>query len=127
MHFDSIPRLMGGESAPQPQVTCTRRASTRCIVNRKPQALRRSKEGMRKFTHYELLGVRQDAAPAEIKKAFRKKVKLYHPDHTPGVDGSRFQAIVEAWDILSDPIKRRIYDRELLNSARAAYPFRKFD
>jgi len=80
---------------------------------------------MRKYTHYDLLGVRRDAPPSEIKKAFRQKVKLYHPDNTPGVDGSRFQAIVEAWDILSDPVKRRIYDRELMNSSPTADLFRK--
>jgi curved DNA-binding protein CbpA len=80
---------------------------------------------MRKYTHYELLGVRQDAAAIEIKKAFRQKVKLYHPDRTPGVDGSRFQAIVEAWDTLSDPWKRKIYDRELLKSARPKDLFQK--
>jgi len=73
---------------------------------------------MRKYTHYELLGVRPEASAEEIKKAFRQKVKIYHPDRTPGVDGSRFQSIIEAWDVLSDPIKRRIYDRELLKSAR---------
>lgn len=73
--------------------------------------------GMRKHTHYEMLGVQQDATTAEIKKAFRAKVKLYHPDRTPGVDGSRFQAIVEAWDILSDAWKRKNYDAELRKSA----------
>lgn len=90
-------------------------------------ALRKLRDGMRKYTHYELLGVRQDAPPAEIKKAFREKVKIYHPDRTPGIDGSRFQSIVEAWDVLSDPIKRRIYDRELLKSSRAKDLFQKSD
>jgi molecular chaperone DnaJ len=71
---------------------------------------------MRKYTHYQMLGVSQDATTTVIKKAFREKVKLYHPDRTPGVDGSRFQAIVEAWDTLSDPWKRKNYDRELLQS-----------
>ena len=80
---------------------------------------------MRKYTHYEILGVQQDASTSIIKKAFRKKVKLYHPDRTPGVDGSRFQAIVEAWDILSDPWKRKNYDRELLQAARGKDPFPK--
>ncbi|MBI4165317.1 MAG: J domain-containing protein [Acidobacteria bacterium] len=72
---------------------------------------------MRKYTHYEMLGVPQGATKAVIKNAFREKVKLYHPDLTPGVDGSRFQAIVEAWDVLSDPWKRKNYDRELQESA----------
>ena len=82
---------------------------------------------MRTYTHYGLLGIRPDASEAEIKKAFREKVKLYHPDRTPGVDGSRFQAIMEAWDILSDPIKRKIYDRQLQKAAQEKDPYRLVD
>jgi curved DNA-binding protein CbpA len=78
---------------------------------------------MRTYTHYELLGVKPDATPAEIKKAFREKVKIYHPDRTPGIEGTRFQAIVEAWDILSDPVKRKLYDRQLREAARDRNPF----
>ena len=78
---------------------------------------------MRTYTHYGLLGVRPDASVAEIKKAFREKVKLYHPDRTPGVDGSRFQAIMEAWGVLSDPIKRKIYDRQLQKAAEEKDPY----
>ena len=76
---------------------------------------------MRKYTHYELLGVPPDAPESVIKKAFREKVKIYHPDRTPGVDGTRFQAIMEAWDILSDPFKRKNYDKELLKAAKEKY------
>jgi curved DNA-binding protein CbpA len=78
---------------------------------------------MRTYTHYELLGVKPDATPAEIKKAFREKVKINHPDRTPGIEGRRFQAIVEAWDILSDPVKRKLYDRQLREAARDRNPF----
>lgn len=73
---------------------------------------------MRTYTHYEVLGVPQNAPLAQIKKAFREKVKIYHPDRTPGVDGTRFQAIVQAWETLSDPWKRKAYDRELLKAAK---------
>ena len=73
---------------------------------------------MRVYNHYEVLGVPQDAPIEQIKKSFRDKVKLYHPDRTPGVDGTRFQAIVQAWDVLSDPWKRKAYDRDLLNAAK---------
>ncbi len=72
---------------------------------------------MRAYTHYEILGVPQNASLAQIKKAFREKVKRYHPDATPGVDGTRFRAIVEAWNVLSNPRKRKEYDRELSESA----------
>lgn len=71
----------------------------------------------RTYTHYEILGVPQNASTAQIKKAFREKVKRYHPDATPGVDGTRFRAIVEAWRVLSNPHKRKQYDRELAHSA----------
>jgi molecular chaperone DnaJ len=78
---------------------------------------------MRSYSHYELLGVRRDAPLPEIRKAFRDKVKIYHPDRTPGIEGTRFQAIVEAWDILSDPVKRRLYDRQLREAAGEDDPF----
>ena len=73
---------------------------------------------MRKHTHYEILGVPQDAPLDRIKKAFREKAKLYHPDRTPGIDGRRFQAIMEAWETLSDAAKRKVYDRQLRNAAK---------
>ncbi|MFB3922007.1 MAG: DnaJ domain-containing protein [Terriglobia bacterium] len=64
-------------------------------------------------THYEVLGVSRQAAADEIKTAFRKLAKIYHPDITPGLDGTRFRQICEAYRILSNPSHRRAYDREL--------------
>jgi len=58
---------------------------------------------------YDLLGVSRDASPDEIKKAYRKKAVVEHPDK--GGDKERFQQIQEAYDVLSDEGKRNIYNQ----------------
>ncbi|KAL5474500.1 hypothetical protein EMCRGX_G026455 [Ephydatia muelleri] len=61
--------------------------------------------------YYKLLGVRKDASDKEIKKAFRKLAMKYHPDKNPGEDSRKtFEKIASAYDVLSDPDKRRQYD-----------------
>ena len=62
--------------------------------------------------YYALLGVRPDATAAQIKKAYRKLAKQYHPDvnHSPDA-AERFREITEAYDTLTDPDRRRRYDR----------------
>jgi curved DNA-binding protein CbpA len=62
--------------------------------------------------HYEVLRIAPDASAAEIKEAYRKLAFLYHPDRNEaGQDASKkMKEINEAYDILSDPIKRREYD-----------------
>jgi DnaJ-class molecular chaperone len=65
---------------------------------------------------YRVIGVRRSASTAEIKAAFRKKAQLYHPDHNPGKEdwaNKRLQAIVEAYEVLCDPARRRLLDRQL--------------
>ncbi|HET6514346.1 MAG TPA: molecular chaperone DnaJ [Thermodesulfovibrionales bacterium] len=62
--------------------------------------------------YYELLGVSKDASQDDIKKAFRKLARKYHPDLNPGDKSSeqKFKEINEAYTVLSDPKKREEYD-----------------
>lgn len=66
-----------------------------------------------KKDYYEILGVKKSASAEDIRKAFRKLARKYHPDVNPGDKGAeeKFKAISEANDVLSDPKKRKIYDQ----------------
>jgi molecular chaperone DnaJ len=63
--------------------------------------------------YYAVLGVPAGADDAEIKKAYRKLARAFHPDRNPGDKGAedRFKEISEAYTVLSDPEKRAQYDR----------------
>lgn len=65
------------------------------------------------MTHYEILGIRKTATSEEIKNAYKQLVKKYHPDVYPGdktFAEKKTQEINEAYDVLSDPDKKREYD-----------------
>ena len=68
---------------------------------------------MAKEDYYQLLGIKRDAKAEEIKKAYRRLARKYHPDVNPGDKAAeeRFKLISEAHDVLSDPKKRKVYDR----------------
>jgi molecular chaperone DnaJ len=63
--------------------------------------------------YYKILGVGKNASDAEIKKAYRKLARQYHPDRNSGDKKAeeRFKEISQAHDVLSDPDKRKSYDR----------------
>src|SRR4030081_4172093 len=63
--------------------------------------------------YYGTLGVKKTATAEEIRKAFRKLARKYHPDVNPGDKKAeeKFKEISEANDILTDPKKRKIYDQ----------------
>lgn len=68
---------------------------------------------MRKEDYYAILGVPRNAKEPEIKKAYRRMARKNHPDVNPGDRSAeeRFKKIQEAYDVLSDPRKRAIYDK----------------
>src|ERR671933_871579 len=68
---------------------------------------------MAKEDYYQVLGVDRKAKPEEIKKAYRRLARKYHPDVNPGDKAAeeRFKLITEAHDVLSDAKKRAVYDR----------------
>ena len=66
-----------------------------------------------KRDYYEVLGVPKTADDATIKKAYRTLAKKYHPDTNPGDKQAEksFKEVTEAYTILSDPEKKRLYDQ----------------
>src|SRR6266498_2793667 len=66
-----------------------------------------------KKDYYGTLGVKKTATADEVRKAFRKLARKYHPDVNPGDKKSeeRFKELSEANEVLSDPKKRKIYDQ----------------
>jgi molecular chaperone DnaJ len=75
---------------------------------------------------YKVLGVKKDATPEEIRKAYRTLARTHHPDKNPGnaAAEAKFKEASEAYDVLSDPDKRKEYDeaRALFGSGGVRFP-----
>lgn len=78
----------------------------------------------KKRNYYKLLNVDRDANPSEIKKAYRKAVKRYHPDVTARGD-EKFKQIQEAYETLSDPAKKMVYDQEAISPGKSRLKMRE--
>ncbi len=75
-------------------------------------------------TPYEVLGVKPDASPDEIRKVYRQLAKELHPDLNPGKPEAeeRFKSVTAAYDLLSDADKRARYDRGEIDESGAERP-----
>jgi molecular chaperone DnaJ len=84
---------------------------------------------MAKEDFYQVLGVKRDAKPEEIKKAYRRLARKYHPDINPGDRAAEalFRRIVEAYETLIDPDRRRRYDENGGRLTAVADPALSFD
>src|SRR5688572_4664426 len=73
---------------------------------------------------YDVLGVSKTASPEEIKKAYRKLARQYHPDTNPGDKEAeeRFKEVQGAYDVLSEPDKRKQYDAFGSADGRGGFP-----
>jgi curved DNA-binding protein CbpA len=76
--------------------------------------------------HYQTLGVSPRATPDEIKRAYRRLVKLHHPDlnKSPGAE-EMTRRINRAFEVLGDPDERRLYDASLASVHRSSSPTRE--
>lgn len=79
---------------------------------------------MAKKDFYSVLGVPRTAQPDELKKAYRKLAMKYHPDKNPGDKKAEetFKEITEAYEILSDPKKREMYDQYGFSGGQQGFP-----
>ena len=65
------------------------------------------------MNYYEILGVERNADLASIRSAYRRMVRCYHPDLRPQGNSQQFLDVQQAYETLSDPALRAVYDRSL--------------
>lgn len=75
---------------------------------------------LRRWNHYEVLGVSLDANQLQIKQAFYRLAKKYHPDASSERTSEKFKEVTEAYKVLSDSDLRQVYDRKLSNEQARA-------
>ncbi|MDN5865554.1 MAG: DnaJ domain-containing protein, partial [Gammaproteobacteria bacterium] len=74
--------------------------------------------------YYKVMGVARDVSPDELRRAYRKLARKYHPDVSKEADAeNRFKEVAEAYEVLKDPDKRKAYD-ELGDQWQAGQDFR---
>ena len=79
---------------------------------------------MRFIDYYQVMGLADTATADEVKKAYRKLARKYHPDVSKEKDAEeKFKALGEAYEVLKDPAKRAEYDELRRHGARAAEEF----
>lgn len=81
------------------------------------------------MNHYDTLGVPSTAGAGQIAAAYKRKARLVHPDRHQGADARviaeaerAMRAINEAWEVLGDPVRRRVYDESMRPATRPAPP-----
>ena len=78
------------------------------------------------INYYQILGLNSSATDAEIRRAYRILARRYHPDVNPGeASVEKFKAIAEAYDVLSDPVKRKQFDI-MLERQQGTYGSKQF-
>jgi curved DNA-binding protein CbpA len=95
-----------------------------CIIHRRFYADKKSP-----LNHYDILGVSSNASAKDVKTAFYKLSKKFHPDVNPEDNNAanKFSTISNAYDILGDPVKRRDYDSELSSRTTPSDPYVTYD
>ncbi|KAL8513968.1 hypothetical protein ACS0TY_013183 [Phlomoides rotata] len=74
-------------------------------------------------THYEIIGVKEDASQEEIRKTYRSAILNFHPDKLPNsseTSNRQFLEVQGAWKVLGDPTSRALYDNDLRKSRQDA-------
>jgi hypothetical protein len=63
-------------------------------------------------SHYEILGIAHTASQRDVERRYRALAKEFHPDLHPDIDPARMEELNQAWEVLGDPFRRAVYDRQ---------------